>query len=187
MTIIYNPPGPSLTPPIPVSVLWPAIAPLQLLVSVESPESNRKSGIRNRNNPRCFSSFHFSNREFSALLVRVASRDCSHHAEMIRTTEFAIRSSLVTGHSISNRDAAIRNPNKPRSVNHFQFSNRDKTRCLRPPWRTAVFASAALEALLASRTILGEPSFQRSLCAECTATYRGKFMTPDAGGKIQPL
>ena len=67
VTVSYNSPGPSLTPLIPVSVLWPAIAPLQLLVSVEPPEYNRKSGIRNRNNPRCFSSFHFSNRKFFAL------------------------------------------------------------------------------------------------------------------------
>jgi len=162
VTIICNPPGPSLTPPIPVSVLWPAIAPLQLLVSVEPPEYNRKSGIRNRNNPRCFSSFHFSNRKFFALF----------HPSPRTSPRFQPPASSPPD---SNRDTAIRNPNKPRSVNHFQFSNRDKTRVLRPPWWTAVFASAAPEALLASRTILGEPSFQRSLCAECTATYRGSL------------
>jgi len=31
-----------------------------------------------------------------------------------------------------NRDTAIRNRNKPHPFSHFQFSNRDKTGCLRP-------------------------------------------------------
>jgi hypothetical protein len=146
VTVSYNSPGPSLTPPIPVSVLWPAIAPLQLLVSVEPPEPNRKSGIRNRNNPRCFSSFHFSNRKFFALF----------HPAPRTSSRFQPPASSPPD---SNRDTAIRNPNKRRSVNHFQFSNRDKTRCLRPPWRTAVFASALAEALLASRTIRGSRAF----------------------------
>jgi len=69
VTILRNSSGPSPTLRIPVSALCPAIGSLQLPVSsVEPPESNRKSEIRNSNKRRNFSSFHFSNRKFLALL-----------------------------------------------------------------------------------------------------------------------
>jgi hypothetical protein len=41
----------------------------------------------------------------------------------------------------SNRDTGIRKRNNPHQSSHFQFSNRDKTRVLRPPWRNTTFST----------------------------------------------